>query len=140
MSRKRRSGHYCWSCGRMRANEKFSGRGHARHLCKDCARLGEEELAYRQAIRDLERLLTWDGRVPRKNRGQFEKYLHHENERVRAYAHQLEAADAMERAEQRLQQDLEELLGELAAEVDIFPLTVDSSRDLNNEDDTEIPF
>jgi len=47
----------------MRANEKFSGRGQARHLCKDRARLGEEELAYRQSIRNLERLLTWDGRI-----------------------------------------------------------------------------
>ena len=42
----------------MRANEKFSGKGHARHLCKDCARLGKEELAYRQAIRNMERLVT----------------------------------------------------------------------------------
>ena len=42
----------------MRANEKFSGRGHAQHVCKDCARLGKEELAYRQAIRNMERLVT----------------------------------------------------------------------------------
>src|SRR5208282_2570865 len=64
MSRKRYRGHYCWSCGRVRANEKFSGRGHARHLCKDCARLGKEELAYRQEIRNLERLLGYQGHVP----------------------------------------------------------------------------
>ena len=77
---------FCWSCGRMRANEKFSGRGHSEHLCKDCARLGKEELSYRQSVRNLERLLTWDGRVPRENREQFKKYLNHENERVRAFA------------------------------------------------------
>jgi len=31
-------GHYCWRCGRRRANEKFSGKGHAKHICKDCAK------------------------------------------------------------------------------------------------------
>ena len=86
MARKRQSGHYCWSCDRMRANEKFSGKGHARHLCKKCARLGKDELAYRQAIRNLERLVTWEGVIPRKKRHQFRKYLEHDNERVRACA------------------------------------------------------
>ena len=32
-------GHYCWVCGRIRANEKFSGKGHRTHVCKDCARM-----------------------------------------------------------------------------------------------------
>ncbi|MBI5015410.1 MAG: hypothetical protein HZB55_07950 [Deltaproteobacteria bacterium] len=31
-------GHNCHVCGRHRPNEKFSGRGHARHVCQDCAR------------------------------------------------------------------------------------------------------
>ena len=65
MSRKKRErklpGHYCWACGRRRPNEKFSGRGHARHLCRECAKLGAEELAYRQALRNLERCITWEG-------------------------------------------------------------------------------
>jgi len=91
VSPKRRSGHYCWSCDRMRPNEKFSGGGHARHLCKDCARLGQDELAYRQAVRNLERLVTWEGFIPRKKRKQFRKYLEHEDARVRAYAREIEA-------------------------------------------------
>ncbi len=33
---KKRHGHYCWKCGRYRANEKFSGKGHAKHICKEC--------------------------------------------------------------------------------------------------------
>ncbi len=45
----KRTGHYCRICGRYRANEKFSGRGHKIHICKDCARLpGEERLAVEQ--------------------------------------------------------------------------------------------
>lgn len=31
-------GHYCKICGRVRANEKFSGIGHKNHICKDCTR------------------------------------------------------------------------------------------------------
>jgi hypothetical protein len=31
-------GHYCWACGRTRPNEKFSGRGHRDHICKQCVR------------------------------------------------------------------------------------------------------
>ncbi len=128
----------------MRANEKFSGKGHARHLCKECARLGQEELAYRQAVRNLERLVTWEGIIPRKKRVQFRKYLEHEDERVRAYAREIEAGDALERAELRLQQDLDDLYVELAVESccddDVFPLPVDGSPDLNPKDDTEIPF
>ena len=30
-------GHYCKICGEHKANEKFSGRGHAAHICKACA-------------------------------------------------------------------------------------------------------
>ena len=39
----KRIGHYCRICGRYRANEKFSGKGHRIHVCKDCARLPREE-------------------------------------------------------------------------------------------------
>ena len=140
MSQRHKSGHYCWSCDRMRANEKFSGRGHAQHLCKDCVRLGKEELAYRQAIRNLERLVTWEGIIPRKKREQFRKYLEHKDERVRVYARQIEAADALNPAEQRFHRDVDELPGELVADEDIFPLKAGSSPELNSEDDTEIPF
>jgi hypothetical protein len=38
MSKKKQQGHYCRVCGRYRANEKFSGKGHRQHICKDCNR------------------------------------------------------------------------------------------------------
>ena len=123
----------------MRANEKFSGRGHARHLCKDCARLGKEELAYRQAVRNLERLVTWEGHIPRRNREQFRKYLNHKDERIRAHACQIEIAGAWAVAERRLDRDLEELLSELAAEECLVLLDIDPSPTLDSYDD-EIPF
>ena len=47
-------GHYCWVCGRTRPNEKFSGKGHARHICRECARLPREERDRVQALMDIE--------------------------------------------------------------------------------------
>jgi hypothetical protein len=48
--KEKHQGHYCYVCGRYRANEKFSGKGHARHICKDCAR--EQKTAARQRRRE----------------------------------------------------------------------------------------
>jgi hypothetical protein len=71
----------------MRPNERFSGGGHARHLCKDCQKLGAEELTYRQAVRDIDGMIQWEtGRVKRKQRNRFAKFLRHADERVRRYA------------------------------------------------------
>ena len=36
-------GHYCKICGEYKANEKFSGKGHATHICKACHSLSVEE-------------------------------------------------------------------------------------------------
>ena len=124
----------------MRANEKFSGRGHARHLCRDCARLGNEELACRQSVRNLERLLTWDGRVPRENREQFKKYLNHDKERVRAFATELETTDAWARAERRLDRELEDFLDNLAVGQGIVRLETDILGECDHIDGEEIPF
>lgn len=101
MSKKRhkqkRQGHFCWSCGCVRPNEKFSGKGHARHLCRDCAKLGAKELAYRQALRNLERCLTWEGIIPRKRRQQFRQFLKHEDPRIREVALEMQEEDAANR-------------------------------------------
>jgi hypothetical protein len=90
------TGHFCWSCGRTRPNERFSGGGHARHLCKDCNKLGQEELAYRQAVRDIDRTLQWEtGRVKRKHRHDFARFLCHPNQRIRLYAESVAARNAV---------------------------------------------
>jgi len=94
-----RRGHYCWCCGATRPNEAFSGRGHSRHICKECSKLGGEELAYRQGVRDIDRLLDWDGLIRRKTRKLLERYLTHPNPRIRAYASKVAAHDAREREE-----------------------------------------
>ena len=37
--KKRPHGHYCKICGQHKANEQFSGKGHANHICKSCSSL-----------------------------------------------------------------------------------------------------
>ena len=46
----KRHGHYCKVCGEYKANEKFSGKGHAAHICKTCAALPPEVRAEQMAI------------------------------------------------------------------------------------------
>ena len=43
---KKLPGHYCWACGCRRANEKFSGKGHARHICREC--VSEQRAAWKR--------------------------------------------------------------------------------------------
>lgn len=40
--KKKQQGHYCRICGEYKANEKFSGKGHAHHICKECQSLPKE--------------------------------------------------------------------------------------------------
>jgi len=41
---KKYRGHYCRICKRTRPNEKFSGKGHRNHICKDCARKPKSDI------------------------------------------------------------------------------------------------
>jgi hypothetical protein len=49
-------GHYCKVCGEYKANEKFSGKGHAAHICKKCASLPAEQKAEMETITRLNNL------------------------------------------------------------------------------------
>ena len=37
-------GHWCRICGSTKPNEKFSGKGHKNHICKECNRKPKEEI------------------------------------------------------------------------------------------------
>jgi mannose-6-phosphate isomerase-like protein (cupin superfamily) len=60
MTKKKRKppGHYCWRCGRRRANEKFSGKGHAKHICKNCENEKRTELKRKRQIAEAKRVVT----------------------------------------------------------------------------------
>jgi hypothetical protein len=96
---KKRHGNFCWCCGRVRPNEAFSGKNHSRHICRECARLGGDELEYRQAQRNLERAVTWEGLIRRRQRHVIEAYRSHDNARVRELVEQILADDRALRTE-----------------------------------------
>lgn len=58
--------HFCWMCGRSRANERFSGRGHRDHVCRECQKLPATEKDRRRALIDMERMLE-QSRISEKN-------------------------------------------------------------------------
>ena len=62
MAKKKRQGHYCKICGAHKANEKFSGKGHAVHICRECASLPQEKKNELQSINRIERIA---GKYPR---------------------------------------------------------------------------
>lgn len=49
----KKHGHYCKVCGEYKANEKFSGKGHAAHICKFCASLSPEKQAEQMTVNRL---------------------------------------------------------------------------------------
>jgi hypothetical protein len=56
---KKIQGHYCRICGERKANEKFSGKGHAAHICKECAKLPQDKRNELQTITKIENLPFW---------------------------------------------------------------------------------
>ena len=64
--KKKRSGHYCRICGRCRPNEKFSGKGHRNHICKECARKPKTEI---DAIDQTEEIFSFlsQSNISKKN-------------------------------------------------------------------------
>lgn len=53
--KKKQQGHYCRICGDYKANEKFSGKGHAQHICRECQSLPEEVKADMVRCNEVER-------------------------------------------------------------------------------------
>ena len=49
----KKRGHYCKICGEYKSNEKFSGKGHAAHICKTCASLPPEKKSEMAAMNRL---------------------------------------------------------------------------------------
>ena len=52
----KKHGHYCKICGEYKANEKFSGKGHAAHICKKCAAMPLDERNEAETVTRIENL------------------------------------------------------------------------------------
>src|SRR5258708_27457861 len=79
-------GHYCWMCQRDRPNEAFSGKGHARHLCKECARLPKATRERTRRLDDLESMLFRQRRISPLNIGMAMEWADGDDAEVTALA------------------------------------------------------
>ncbi len=75
--------HYCKICGEWKANEKFSGRGHASHICKKCAKL---PAAVREERMLINRIDTLPFRLSKAQRKWLEKMKDDPRENVKQEA------------------------------------------------------
>lgn len=78
--------------------------------------LPREELEYRQAVRNIGRLMRCSVLIPRTRRAELERFLRHPNERVRQLAKQLFAEHDREVARLRAEREAEREEAERAAE------------------------
>ncbi len=78
-------GHYCRICGRERANEQFSGRGHRIHVCKGCQSLPKSE---RRAIEDRDDIFGFmhQSHISKKNVARLEQLAKSDDARVASLA------------------------------------------------------
>ena len=81
--RMKKHGHYCKVCGEYKANEKFSGKGHASHICKSCASLPAEKQA---ELMTLNRLLNLPWRLSKEQLSWLKNRLKDRRPDVRALA------------------------------------------------------
>ena len=90
MSKKKRGrpqGHYCKICGEYKANEKFSGKGHAAHICQACSRLSPAEQAEATTIN---RLMNFSmGRLSASDKGWLENRVHDQRPEVASLAKEI---------------------------------------------------
>ena len=112
MSKKRRNnGHYCKICGCWKANERFSGSGHAAHICKDCAKL---PIAQRNEMQVVGRLMGLPFRLNKDQRKWLEAMRKDKREEVRntaewVYEQRYGWIEQMRKEEEELEAYLEEM-------------------------------
>ena len=79
----KKRGHYCKVCGEYKANEKFSGKGHAAHICKLCAALPPEKQAEEMT---LTRLVNLPWRLSKEQLLWLKKRMKDRRDAVRSLA------------------------------------------------------
>ena len=79
--KKKRTGHYCRICGRYRSNEKFSGKGHRNHICKECVLKPKAE---RNEIDQTQEIFSFlkQSHISKKNLARLTLLANSENEKI----------------------------------------------------------
>lgn len=83
IKKKKYKGHYCKICGEIKANEQFTGKGHANHICKKCLKKTGVQQAEEIAINRIYKLVRYSN-LSKQNREMLEAYLQDKRESVRA--------------------------------------------------------
>lgn len=74
-------GHYCKICGSIKPNEKFSGKGHKNHICKECSKKPLEE---KNIILQEEEIFGYlkQSNISKKNITRLKKLILSENKEI----------------------------------------------------------
>ena len=74
-------GHWCRICGESKPNEKFSGKGHRNHICKECSRKPKDE---RDAIDQEDEIFGYlnQSNISKKNIARLKTLKASENEKI----------------------------------------------------------
>ena len=88
-SSRRSHGQYCKICGEYKANEKFSGKGHAAHICKACSQLSAAEKSEAITINRLHNLSL--DRLSASDKAWLENRLHDSRPEVAELAKEIYA-------------------------------------------------
>jgi len=78
---KKYRGHYCRICGRIRPNEKFSGKGHRNHICKECARKPKTQIDEIEQKEEIFRYLQ-QSHISKKNVTRLSMLAESENQKI----------------------------------------------------------
>ena len=81
--KKKLPGHYCKVCGERKSNEKFSGKGHAAHICRECEKLSPEKRNELQTINRIMNLPFW---LKKDQINWLKKMMKSKNEEIRNVA------------------------------------------------------
>jgi len=74
-------GHWCRICGCNKPNEKFSGKGHKNHICKECSKKPKEERDVMDHEDEIYGFMN-QSNISKKNIERLQKLSRSENERI----------------------------------------------------------
>ena len=100
-------GHYCFVCNTVMANEKFSGKGHANHICKKCSKLPVEARNEKKTINKINSLYQYTF-LSKVNRQMLNKYSSHNSENVKLSAKEVLDHFAALQMHRKADEELEE--------------------------------